>query len=147
MGCGIAAVGFVLKCKSYNEARALFKTAMTSGRIVQMQSGGYLQKALQTVLGDNGRDYRICKRRRSSKTWWQEMPDQAIVGVRMYRGDRWYHYLVRDGDEWVDSLDEQMKKGEEEDSWSPQTRGRRWKKPPAEYTPVGSYLVPAGSRC
>lgn len=135
MGCGIAAVAFVLGC-TYKEAKELFENAS------QKDDGGYRQSELNKVLNDNGRPYVVRNSRTKPRDWWNELPDGAIVCVEMYPRDIYCHYLVRDGDEWVDSLSEDVTK---KTDWKlpPNNTGRRLKKRPPAYRAMGKYLVPA----
>jgi len=101
MGCGISAVACVLRT-TYARARILFPKDIRD----QDRGRGFTREEIRKALAKGGIDYR----RRAfgsiqGGARWAAIPDRSIVFVRRFTGDGDGHYLVRDGDSWLDSMD------------------------------------------
>lgn len=126
MGCGVACVAFLTRRAregpgaAYDRALKLFKQPQ------RVEKLGYPLHMIIAALEEAGLS---AKRRGLSQLGPRErlssIGPRSIIKARRYQDDRWLHYVVFTGSEFVDPLDE----GDLAVPWREQRRGQlhiRW---------------------
>lgn len=139
MGCAVSAVAAVAGIRSYAKALKLFREPE------RHESEGFGKRRVLEALRSAKMSY-VAKRFADDG-----VPLGAIVFVRRGEADRLGHYVVRDHDGWLDSMDRgrgtksKTARGVDKAGagWAPQTTGVRWRNLPLSYRPEGLYLAPA----